>query len=112
METSVELFTITEAARLLRVPESWLRKRVSGRSVPHTRLGKHVRFTNDHLLLIVADGESDVASPTPSSRNGLSMRARRAHPEVPGAPVASSEAATAASTNIRIRSEGRPAKAA
>lgn len=79
METSVELFTIGEAALLLRVPESWLRKKVSARSVPHTRMGKHVRLTSDHLQQIVTNGESCVATPIRPA-TGLSTRARRTRP--------------------------------
>lgn len=73
---SLELFTIVEAAELLRVPEGWLRKRVSAQAVPHTRLGKHVRFTADHLQQIVArDEQPALSAQAPSS--GLSTRARR-----------------------------------
>ena len=53
----IELVTIGEAARLLSVPEGWLRKRVSARGVPHTRLGKHVRFTADQLHQLIALGD-------------------------------------------------------
>lgn len=49
MDTTPEVFTIAEAARILRVPEGWLRKKVTAGFVPHTRLGKHVRFTAAHL---------------------------------------------------------------
>ncbi len=81
MEVSAQLFTISEAAVLLHVPEGWLRKKVSAQSVPHTRLGKHVRFTSDHLQRIVAAGESSAAA---SARpNGVSARARR-RPEATG----------------------------
>ncbi|MFE6389179.1 helix-turn-helix domain-containing protein [Nocardiopsis dassonvillei] len=47
------LLTIPEAARVLAVPESWLRERVRLRRVPHRRLGKHVRFTSRDLEEIV-----------------------------------------------------------
>ena len=77
MDTTPEVFTIVEAARVLRVPEGWLRKKVTAGVVPHTRLGKHVRFTAVHLAQILAEGE-----PAPcveaSSRHGISPRAKRA----------------------------------
>lgn len=60
-DAPIELFTIVEAARLLSLPEGWLRKRVSARSVPHTRLGKHVRFTADQIHQLIAQGETPVA---------------------------------------------------
>lgn len=77
MEISPELFTISEAAVLLHVPEGWLRKKVSAQSVPHTRLGKHVRFTRDHLEQIVRAGESIAAPLSSTTSNGVSSRARR-----------------------------------
>lgn len=61
------LLTIDEAAALLRVPRSWLRDRVSARLVPHTRLGRHVRFTAEHLAQIIAIGEQGPrATPVPT----------------------------------------------
>lgn len=72
------LLTIAEAAALLRVPEGWLRKKVTARAVPHTRLGKHVRFSAEHLRQLVAAGECSVeALPDTSSVYGVSRRARR-----------------------------------
>ncbi|MGW9558028.1 helix-turn-helix domain-containing protein [Nocardiopsis sp. NPDC055551] len=47
------LLTIPEAARVLAVPESWLRERVRLRRVAHRRLGKHVRFSASDLEAIV-----------------------------------------------------------
>jgi excisionase family DNA binding protein len=70
------VFTIAEAARLLNVPLGWLSKKVSSREVPHTRLGKHVRFTAEHIQLIIAAGEQQPAALVSSS--GVSRRARRA----------------------------------
>lgn len=77
MTDLIELYTIGEAAKLLRVPEGWLRKRVSAHAVPHTRLGKHVRFTAEQLREITAKAELEPVS-VPSRMNGLSPRARRA----------------------------------
>jgi hypothetical protein len=38
------LYTPAEAARRLRVRESWLRKKAAARLVPCTHLGRHLRF--------------------------------------------------------------------
>lgn len=76
-DESPRVYTIAEAARLLRVPEGWLRKKVTAGLVPHTRLGKHVRFTDAHLCRIVADGEREPAIPAATAVHGLSPRARR-----------------------------------
>lgn len=40
------LYSIREAAEVLNVPYTWLRDKVTARQVPHTRLGRHVRFTD------------------------------------------------------------------
>jgi excisionase family DNA binding protein len=76
-ELPVRLFTISEAAALLNVPEGWLRKKVSAREVPHTRLGKHVRFTSGHLCEVIAAGESTSCPSTPASGGNLTQRPRR-----------------------------------
>ena len=76
VEVAAQLFTISEASVLLHVPEGWLRKKVSAQSVPHTRLGKHVRFTHDHLQRIVGAGERSTAAAAERT-NGVSARARR-----------------------------------
>ena len=81
-EAPVQLHTIAEAARLLRVPEGWLRKKVTAGLVPHTRIGKHVRFTNDHLRRVIDAGEVQVASPPDRSLQGLSPRVRRTRPAI------------------------------
>lgn len=67
-----QLFTFAEAAERLALPESWLRTQVRQRKVPHTRLGRHVRFTDEHLEQIVAAGETGpTATPTPTPRRRL-----------------------------------------
>ncbi|HVX70407.1 MAG TPA: helix-turn-helix domain-containing protein [Mycobacteriales bacterium] len=79
-QPAVLLLNISEAAAALNVPEGWLRKKVTERLVPHTRLGKHVRFTEEHLRQIVADGEQAILM-TPTVTHGLSRRARTtSHP--------------------------------
>ncbi|WP_141684555.1 helix-turn-helix domain-containing protein [Micromonospora sediminicola] len=48
------LYTPAEAAALLRVPESWLRRRAGRRQIPRTFLGKHLRFSAADLAAIIA----------------------------------------------------------
>lgn len=62
------LLDIDEAAQLLNVPRTWLRDKVTARAVPHTRIGKHVRFSERHLAQIIADGEA--TSQIPRQRGG------------------------------------------
>jgi excisionase family DNA binding protein len=45
-------YTIDEAAEILGVPRTWVRDKVTNRKIPHTRIGKHVRFTDEHLQAI------------------------------------------------------------
>jgi excisionase family DNA binding protein len=74
------LYTFVEAAKLLQVPEGWLRKKVTAGAVPHTRLGKHVRFTDDHLRRIVEAGEQVPTALPAAVAHGLSPRSRRPRP--------------------------------
>jgi excisionase family DNA binding protein len=69
------LLTMAEAATHLRVPENWLRKKVSAGAVPCTRIGRHVRFTVAQVEEIIVGGEQRPLSVTSSS--GVSRRARR-----------------------------------
>lgn len=63
------LRTFTEAAEYLNVPESWLREKVARRKVPHTRLGKHVRFTTADLADIVRQGHQSTVSNTRAAKS-------------------------------------------
>jgi excisionase family DNA binding protein len=49
------LYTPAEAAELLRVPESWLRRKAGDRQVPCTLLGPHLRFSTADLNTIVTE---------------------------------------------------------
>lgn len=72
---------ITEAAAFLKIPRSTLRDMVTARTVPHTRIGRHVRFSQEHLDQIVAAGEQPVASPPSVLQLAAArMPAGRTHP--------------------------------
>jgi len=47
------LYTPAEAAQLLKVRESWLRKKAAARQVPCTFLGKHLRFSTADVAAII-----------------------------------------------------------
>ncbi|MEU0240464.1 helix-turn-helix domain-containing protein [Nocardiopsis sp. NPDC006198] len=65
----LEVFTPAEAAELLKVPESWLRKRASARRVPCTFIGKHLRFSSSDLEQIIREGHRDpVTGPSRARR--------------------------------------------
>jgi excisionase family DNA binding protein len=69
------LFTPAQAATVLQVRESWLRRRAASREVPCTFLGKHLRFSREDLEQIVADAARRVTAPP--SRVGRGASARR-----------------------------------
>jgi hypothetical protein len=71
------LYTPADAAELLAVRESWLRRRATARTVPCTFLGKHLRFSHADIVAIATAGARPVAAPTPRLRSGAA-RARRA----------------------------------
>jgi excisionase family DNA binding protein len=56
--------TTQEAAEYLSVTYDWLKRQVAANLVPHTKLGKFVRFTPEHLDQIVSAGERGPASPS------------------------------------------------
>src|SRR5690348_1897050 len=47
------LYTPEQAAALLQVPASWLRKKASARTIPCTFVGKHLRFSQADLVAII-----------------------------------------------------------
>jgi len=67
------LFGFPAAARRLGVTESWLRRAVTAKKVPHRRIGNAVRFSADDLAQIVAASavtvdEAPPATPRPTRR--------------------------------------------
>ena len=62
------LHTPAEAARALAVPESWLRRQVTARLVPHTRLGKHLRFSHADLVVIATTAAQPAGIPVAARR--------------------------------------------
>ena len=50
------LHTPAEAAKILKVRESWLRAKAAARVIPCTFVGKHLRFSTGYLVQIMTDG--------------------------------------------------------
>jgi excisionase family DNA binding protein len=69
------LHTVEEAAALLRVRPSWLRKKAAARAVPCTFLGKHLRFSRTDLDAIIAGGSQQ--TPAPRQRAAAVTAGRR-----------------------------------
>jgi excisionase family DNA binding protein len=64
---SEPMFTVAEAAALLKLPKKSLYALTAARAVPFTRLAgtKHIRFTEEHLDQIAADGyQAPITAPT------------------------------------------------
>lgn len=49
-------------AAFLGVSESWVSKQCAARLIPHTRVARQIRFTEEHVRQILADGEQPLAS--------------------------------------------------
>src|SRR5690606_11224290 len=47
------LMNMDQLAARLGVTRTWVKNAVAGRRIPHTRIGRHVRFTDDHFAAIV-----------------------------------------------------------
>jgi excisionase family DNA binding protein len=68
----VLLLTPGQAAEVLQVRESWLRRRAAERRVPCCFVGKHLRFSRADLEAIVADGARPARDAVP--RHGRRSR--------------------------------------
>ena len=79
-----KIYTLPEAAQLLRVRESWLERQAAARRIPFTTLGGSYRFTGDHLIQIVRMHESTPAAeaspPGPADRRRLRAARGKAVP--------------------------------
>ena len=51
-----QLHTPAEAAEMLKIRESWLRAKAAARAIPCTFIGKHLRFSDDDIAQIMAEG--------------------------------------------------------
>ena len=61
------LLDLHQAAEYLNVSYDWLQRQTAARKLPHTRLGKHVRFTSKNLDDIIAIGTMTVREPVQRS---------------------------------------------
>src|SRR5690349_19274201 len=56
-EASIAVYTVDEAAVILRVKPSWLERQAAARRIPFTMLGGSYRFTTEHLIAIIRQFE-------------------------------------------------------
>lgn len=59
---SAPLLDIDGLAEHLGVKRTWVRDQVTARRIPFTKIGRHVRFTEEHIAAIVAAGEQKVSA--------------------------------------------------
>lgn len=71
------LYTPAEAAEMLAVRESWLRRRAAARAVPCTFLGKHLRFSRADVVAIAAAAAHPPATTRPDRPRGRGRAAVR-----------------------------------
>jgi excisionase family DNA binding protein len=67
-EAAPRLYTAEQAAELLQVSPSWLRK-ATARAIPCTFIGKHLRFSATDLAAIIAAGAYTPRPPAPTVIN-------------------------------------------
>lgn len=67
------VYTIGEAAAILKVKPSWLERKAANRQIPFTLLGGAYRFTRDHIFQIIGTFEQ-----LPRPENGHRRETRRA----------------------------------
>jgi excisionase family DNA binding protein len=65
------LLTPLEVADYLGASERWLVDAVRNKQVRCTRIGKHVRFTREHVREIISSGEQPVLRSVGSARTRL-----------------------------------------
>jgi excisionase family DNA binding protein len=59
---ALQLYTAAQAAQLLQVSPSWLRRKAAARAIACTFIGKHLRFSTADLKSIIAAGASTTAA--------------------------------------------------
>jgi hypothetical protein len=52
----------------LKIRESWLRAKAAARAIPCTFIGKHLRFSDDDITQIMAEGARQPVTRTRSAR--------------------------------------------
>jgi excisionase family DNA binding protein len=58
-----DLYTFEDVAERFNIPESTLRHWAQARSLQHTRIGRHIRFSAEDLDAIIRSGRVEAQSP-------------------------------------------------
>ena len=71
VRSTSRLLTVEEVAAVLNMSVGWVRKGVLERTLPHTKIGRSIRFTPEHIDQIVALGERPpIQRPDPAPGRG------------------------------------------
>jgi len=85
---TLTVHTLSEAAAILRVKESWLERQAAARKIPFTMLGGAYRFTSTHLAEIVRIHEElPVAAEAEVPERTAARRVPRAREHTSGLPT-------------------------
>nr|WP_296073381.1 helix-turn-helix domain-containing protein [uncultured Actinoplanes sp.] len=63
-DDALQLYTADQAAALLQVSPTWLRKKATARQIPSTFVGRHLRFSAADLAAILHAGTRPPTSTT------------------------------------------------
>jgi excisionase family DNA binding protein len=72
--SNLTVYTPEEAAKILKVRASWLRRRAAARQIPCTFLGKHLRFSSADIAAIIATGAMPLSGRQPRRRSVPKVR--------------------------------------
>jgi excisionase family DNA binding protein len=61
-DAGLHLYTAEQAAALLQVSPTWLRKKATARQVPSTFVGRYLRFSADDIAAILRSGTRPASS--------------------------------------------------
>ena len=79
-DVELEILTVPEVARLLRVPKSTIYKLVRRGELPGQKIGKHWRFMREHIRSLMGAShvrQKAIEPPSISSRSGIRNGERR-----------------------------------
>ena len=76
-----EVFTVDEAAVILRVTKSWLERKAAARRIPFSMLGGSYHFSPDHLRWIISAYEkAPTVSAEPAMQPATTVRRKKRVP--------------------------------
>lgn len=81
-----EVFTLDEAAEILRVKKSWLERKAAARKVPFSMLGGSYHFSPDHLWQIFHAFEERPAVPAEPAPQPSPVVRRKRRPPIETVP--------------------------